>query len=421
MKTLVILGAGTAGTIMAHRLSRQRVLADWRVAVVDEQPDHYYQPGFLFLPFGLYSAKDVVKPRRRLLPRGVDYIQARVERIEPDHNRVHLSNGTVLPYDVLIIATGTQPVPEQVEGLTGPDWRRRIHEFYTFEGAQALAKALQHWSGGRLVVHVTELPIKCPVAPLEFAFLADWWLGTRGLRSKTELVYVTPLSGAFTKPIAARALGHLLERKAVRVVTDFATAHVDSQHHRVVSWDGREEPYDLLVTVPTNLGAAMIGASGLGDELNFVPTDKHTLQAKQHPNIFVTGDATDLPTSKAGSVVHFQAPVLTDNVVNFIQGRPLSARFDGHANCFVESGYGKAILLDFNYNLEPVPGRFPIPGLGPLRLLGESRLNHWGKLAFKWIYWNLLLPGRPIPFVAHQMSLAGKKIPAGTLTPQPAG
>lgn len=421
MKELLILGAGTAGTILANRMRRRLDVAQWRIRVVDEQPTHFYQPGFLFLPFGIYEPEDIVRPKRRFIPRGVEYLEARAERIEPDNNRVVLGDGRVLAYDILVLATGTQPVPAQVEGMPGDDWGRRVFEFYTFDGARRLTERLRQWQGGRLVVHVSEMPIKCPVAPLEFAFLADWWLQMQGLRDRTELVYVTPLSGAFTKPVAARVLGDLLERKRIQVVTDFAVARVDNERHRLVSWDDREVPYDLLVTVPPNFGAEVIERSGLGDEMNFVPTDRHTLQARGHENIFVLGDATDLPTSKAGSVAHFEAEVLTENLLAFARHQPLPARFDGHANCFVETGFHKAILLDFNYTLEPVPGRFPLPYLGPLRLLGESRLNHWGKMAFLWMYWHLLLPGRPIPWVHHQMSLAGKQIPAGTLKPETAG
>jgi len=421
MKELLIMGAGTAGTIMANKLRRRLPADTWRVRVVDEVAEHFYQPGFLFLPFGLYTERDVIRPKRRFLPRGVEFVQAAVERIEPERNRVRLASGVELPFDLLIIATGTRPVPEQVEGMADGDWRRRVHEFYTFEGAQALTAALRDWRGGRLVVHVSEMPIKCPVAPLEFAFLADWWLTEKGLRDKTELVYVTPLSGAFTKPIASQVLSGLLERKRIQVVSDFAVARVDNDRHALVSWDEREVPYDLLVTVPPNLGAAMIERSGLGDEMNYVPTDRHTLQARGHENIFVIGDATDVPTSKAGSVAHFEAEVLTKNVLARIRGEPLPERFDGHANCFIESGFGKGFLLDFNYRLEPVPGRFPFPKIGPLALLGESRLNHWGKLAFKWVYWHLLLRGWPIPFVDHQMSLAGKQIPAGALKAEAVG
>ncbi len=415
MKNLLILGAGTAGTMMANHLHKRVDRREWKITVVDQDPAHYYQPGFLFLPFGLYSEKDVVKPKRRFLPAGVNRVEERIDRIDVEANKVLLASGAALDYDVLIVATGTRPAPEQTEGMLGEDWRKRVFDFYTFEGAVALRDRLRDWKGGRLVVHVCEMPIKCPVAPLEFAFLADAWLEERGLRDKTELVYVTPLSGAFTKPVASKILDRLLAEKRIKVVPDFAIARVDNERHKIVSWDDKEVDYDLLVTVPPNMGDAAIERSGLGDELNYIPTDKQTLQSKAHANIFVIGDATDLPTSKAGSVAHFEAEVLTENILCYLKGEPLRAEFDGHANCFIESGRGKGFLLDFNYHLEPVPGKFPVPAFGPFALLGESRLNHLGKLAFKWVYWHLLLKGLPLPLVEHKMSLAGKEIPPGLL------
>jgi sulfide:quinone oxidoreductase len=411
MKTLLILGAGTAGTIMASTLRNKLPKGEWTITLVDRAPDHYYQPGYLFMPFGIYTENDVRRPMTRTVPRGIDYREADVDRVDAAANRVLLQDGTEVPYDVLIIATGVHPAPEQVEGMVNGDWRKNVHEFYTFEGAKALTERLKSWQGGRLVVHICEMPIKCPVAPLEFTFLADAWLQEKGLREKTEIVYVTPMSGAFTKPVASGILTRLLDEKRISVVHDFAIARVDAEKKSIVSWDEKEVPYDLLVTVPPNMGAEMIDRSGLGDELNYVPTDKHTLQCKAHANIFVIGDATDCPTSKAGSVAHFESEVLTENILHFIAGQPLRSRFDGHANCFIESGHGKAFLLDFNYDQEPVTGTFPLPALGPMRLLAESRLNHLGKMAFRWVYWNILLPGWPIPLVGHKMSLRGKNIP----------
>jgi sulfide:quinone oxidoreductase len=169
-------------------------------------------------------------------------------------------------------------------------------------------------------------------------------------------------------------------------------------------------PFDLLVTVPLNMGADFIARSGLGDELNYVPVDKHTLLAKGHDNIFAIGDATNIPASKAGSVAHFAVEVFVDNFLEHIAGRPMTNSFDGHANCFVEAGDGQALLIDFNYDTEPLPGTYPLPGVGPFRLLSSSAANHWGKLAFRWLYWHALLPGRPIPLPAH-MSMAGKRQP----------
>lgn len=412
MKKLLILGAGTAGTMMANHLGRSLDPAEWAVTIVDQHKTHYYQPGFLFIPFGTYAEKDVVRAKADFIPRGVRLVQAAAERIDRDKNEVVLKDGGRLAYDILIVATGARTAPEEIEGMTGPDWRNRVHDFYTLEGSLALAEKLKNWPGGRLLVHLSEMPIKCPVAPLEFTMLADSFFRERGIRDRVEISYVTPLSGAFTKQNCSRVLGHLLNDKGIRLEPDFAVARVDNDAHTLVSWDEKSLPYDLLVTVPTNRGDPVIGRSGLGDDLDFIPTHKHTLQSKAAANIFVIGDATDVPASKAGSVAHFEAEVLTDNIGRFIKGRELEQGFDGHANCFIESGNGRAFLIDFNYDIEPVEGAFPLPVVGPFKLLQESRLNHFGKLAFKWIYWNMLLKGRPLPGITTRMSRLGKKIPA---------
>ncbi len=410
MKKIVILGAGTAGTMMANHLAKKIDKKEWSILVIDQQRVHYYQPGFLFLPFDYYSEKDVKRDKLDFIPGGVEFIQEEVEAIEPDLNRVKLKKGQHLDYHVLIIATGARIVPEEIEGLVGDGWRSNIFDFYTIDGALALKEKFKNWPGGKLVVHFAEMPIKCPVAPLEFVFYADWFLTRKGIRQDVELIYVTPLSGAFTKKKSSKILGHMLEEKNINLVTDFDIERVDSKANQMVSYGDKKIDYDLLVTVPTNMGDEMIARSGLGDELNFVPTDKHTLQSKSHENIFVIGDATDLPSSKAGSVAHFQAECLTGNLLKFIRNQNLENGFDGHANCFIESGFNRGILIDFNYEVEPVEGSFPFPVIGPFRLLKETRLNHLGKLAFKWIYWNILLKGHPIPGITAKMSKWGKKI-----------
>jgi sulfide:quinone oxidoreductase len=243
------------------------------------------------------------------------------------------------------------------------------------------------------------------VAPLEFAFLADAYFRQRGMRDRVELVYATPLPDAFTKPIASKHLGTMLDERKIALETDFMVERIDGK--TLVSYDEREIPFDLLVTVPLNMGAEYVTRSGLGNELNHVPVDKHTLLSKAYPNIFALGDASDIPASKAGSVAHFSVDIFADNFVHHVRGEPMTDSFDGHANCFVESGAGKGLLIDFNYDTEPLPGKYPVPGVGPFSLLKETRLNHRGKLAFRWMYWNLLLPARPIPLPAH-MSMAGK-------------
>ncbi|MEZ4416714.1 MAG: FAD/NAD(P)-binding oxidoreductase [Gemmatimonadota bacterium] len=408
MKKIVILGAGTAGTMMSAKLRRALDPEEWTIQLVDQDNQHIYQPGLLFIPFGVYRPREIVKARARYVPAGVELVLAIIDRIAPDENRVYLEDGRVLDYDFLIIATGSRIVPGETEGLTGPGWGKKAFDFYTLEGATALADRLERFEGGRVVLNVVEMPIKCPVAPLEFLFLADWYFTKRGLRDKVEIVYATPLDGAFTKPKASERLGSMLQERGIKVEPLFNTGEVDIEQGVLKSWDEREIPFDLLVTIPTHMGSEAIGRSDLGNELDFVPTNRHTLQAEAATNIFVIGDATDLPSSKAGSVAHFQGEVLIENVLRAIEGRELLPHFDGHANCFIETGFGKAVLIDFNYETEPLPGRFPLPGLGPMTLLEESEMNHWGKMAFRWIYWNVLLKGAEMPFIGTQLSMAGK-------------
>ena len=410
MKKLLVLGAGTAGTMVANRLRRRLDRHEWTVTVVDRDDAHHYQPGYLFVPFGTYDRDDVVRSRHHFLADGIDLVLGEIDRVAPDHDEVRLADGRRLGYDQLVIATGTTPRPDQTPGMDGSEWRRSIFDFYTLEGAEALAGALRSFDHGRLVVHVTEMPIKCPVAPLEFTFLAESWLRGRGVRDRIEIVYVTPLDGAFTRPVAAAHLGGMLEERKIHLETDFLLESVDPERKVLVSYDEREVPFDLLVTVPLNLGADFVARSGLGDELGYVPVDEHTLLSVAHDNIFAIGDANDIPASKAGSVAHFAVEVFVGNFLQHVHGQPMTGSFDGHANCFVEAGDDKALLIDFNYDTEPLTGRYPLPYVGPLSLLRETRANHLGKLAFRHVYWNVLLRGRPLPLPAR-MSMAGKHVP----------
>ncbi len=405
---IVILGGGTGGTMTANRLRRRFDEDEAEIHVVDRDDRHVYQPGLVFVPFGLAQVDEIVRPRRRQLHGGIVFHEHPVEEVRLERDEVRLGDGMVLPYDVLVVATGAVLQPEETEGLMGPGWNERVFTFYEPDSAEALHRALERFDGGRLVVNLVDMPIKCPVAPLEFAFLADWYLRERGIRDRTELVYATPLDAAFTKPIAADHLAGLLDEKAIELVTEFNAGEVDGIGGTLGAYDGRELDFDLLVTVPLHGGAPYVGRSpGLGDALGFVPTDRGTLQSPARPNVFALGDATDIPTSKAGSVTHFEGEVLAENVAHFLAGRKLDACYDGHANCFVETGFHKALLIDFNYDTEPLPGHFPT-AFG-LPLLRESRLNHLGKLLFQWVYWHALLPGRELPGIGPAMPEAGKR------------
>ena len=411
MKHLLILGGGTAGTITANKLRKKLPKAEWDITVVDRDDKHDYQPGYLFIPFGIYQPDEVTKSRRKYLSDDIPLVYAEIDRVDAEAKTVSLVDGRVLPYDQLVIASGVTPRPDQTPGMDDEgSWYDTVFDFYTHAGATALAEKLKTWEGGRLVVSIVEMPIKCPVAPLEFTFLADSFFIEKGMRDKVEIVYVTPLDAAFTKPIAAKAFGTMLEDKGVRLEPEFMLERVDTETRALVSYDEREVPYDLLVTIPLNMGADFVARSGLGNELNLVPVDKQTLQSKKFDSIFVLGDANDIPASKAGSVAHFEIEGFVENFLEHIAGRDMTHKFDGHANCFIETGHGKAMLIDFNYDTEPMPGKYPVPGVGPMSLLKETKANHLGKLGFRWAYWNVLMPGRPMP-IAADLQMAGKKVP----------
>ena len=408
MKTLLILGAGTGGTMVANKMAHHLDTQEWRIIIVDRDENHYYQPGFLFIPFGIYSKNDVIKPKRNFLPHQVEVIFSDIDLIEPEKNSVRLTReNKVIKYDYLVVSTGSHIHPEETEGLVNGGWRKNIFDFYTIDGALALSRFLKFWKGGRMVLNVVEMPIKCPVAPLEFLFLADWFFTERGIRDKVEIVFATPLPGAFTKPRASAILGDMLETKGINLEAEYNIMEVDSSKNVIRSYDEREVEYDLLVTIPTNMGAEVIERSDMGDELNFIPVDKFTLQSPNWENVWVIGDAGNTPTSKAGSVAHFMLDVLIENLLRHMEGLEPQPKFDGHANCFIESGFEKGILIDFNYDVEPLPGKYPLPGFGPFSLLKESPVNHWGKMMFRWIYWNMMLKGEDMPFES-QMTMAGK-------------
>ncbi|HNL22750.1 MAG TPA: FAD/NAD(P)-binding oxidoreductase [Rhodocyclaceae bacterium] len=409
----MILGGGTGGTLTANRLRRHYKHADVHITVVDQDDHHIYQPGLLFIPFGLAHQQEIVRPRQHQLHKDIEFVQKGIDRVDMDRDTVVLEDGQELSYDVLVIATGATLALDETEGLTGPGWNEKVFTFYDLAGATGLEKALADFEGGELLVNVVDMPIKCPVAPLEFCFLADWYFTERGIRDKVNITYATPLDGAFTKPVASAKLKELLAEKGVNLVTEFNTGEVDGEGGKLVGYDGREVPFDLAVVIPLHGGAAYVGRSeGLGDDLNFVPTNKRTLQTLAKANVFAIGDATNVPASKAGSVTHFEGEVLVDNLIRFLDGKELEEGFDGHANCFIETGFGKALLIDFNYDTEPLPGHFPAAVGMPL--LKESRMNHLGKLMFQWVYWHALLQGRDIPGIGATMPESGKERPEVT-------
>ncbi len=407
MKNLVVLGYGAGGTMVATKLREKLEESEWKITVIDRDWQHHYQPGWLFIPFGIYTQEECVKPKLDFVLKGIDFVLDEVTNIDPVKKRIKTKKGHY-DYDWLVVATGCRIMPGEVEGMM-EGWRGDIQDYYTPDGAVALHKKWKYFKKGRIVLNIAEMPIKCPVAPLEFIFMADWFFTVNGVRKDIELEMVTPLSGAFTKPMASAALTKLCEEKNIKITPNFDIAEVNASAKIITSARGDEVNYDLLVAIPPNFGAQVIIDSEIGDPMGFIDTDNGTLKAKKYENIYVVGDATNVPTSKAGAVAHYESDIIVMNLIRELDGQEPLPEFDGHSTCFIVTGYEKASLIDFNYTVEPLPGKYPFPGLGPFTLLGESYVNYWGKMMFKWVYFNMMLKGKELP-LEPQMFMAGKML-----------
>ena len=414
MHKIVILGAGTGGTAIANKLRKILSRDKWEITVIDRDDNHVYQPGLLFVPFGLCTVNSLIRSRKKYLSSGINFVIDPIRRIDHENNRIETEGGR-FDYDWLIIGTGCRLAPEENQGLMD-EWGKNAFSFYTPETAAHLSNALANFNAGKLLMCVAELPFKCPVAPIEFTFLADSYFRRKGIRNRIELHLSTPFPQCMPNwPKGREVMVEAARHKGISMSTGFALQEVNREGKYVQSYAGEKTDYDLLVIIPTNAGDRVIADSGMDDGSTYVPTDKHTLKALNHKNIYVIGDATNVPTSKAGSVAHYEAEIITGNLLAEISGREPKPAYDGHSTCFIVSEIGKSYLVDFNYGTEPLFGQYPLPGIGPFSLLKETRMNWYGKLGFEWLYWNVLLPGRKM-FLPPTLTMAGKRqYPGGSI------
>ncbi len=384
MQNVLVLGGGVGGTLVANLISRkikkQIDAGEARVTVVDETGEHVYQPGFMYIAMGSEDPKSLRKPERRLLDGRVDLVVDEVTGIDEEAQQVALARGDKLDYDYLILATGSRILPETIE-----HFEQEAHHFYSEEAAGRLRKALDTFTGGKVVVGIASMPYKCPPAPLEVALLIEAELRERGLREKSEIHFCSPIARAFTIESVSEMVTPELEKKDVELHTFFNVETIDAERKVVQSLEGEELEYDLLVLVPPHKGAQVLMDSGFAPAPGgWLPTDPKTLNVGERPNVWALGDATNLPLSKAGSTAHFEAPVVAERVSALVQDRKPHAKesiYTGKVMCFFEVGDGKGTLLRFDYENPPKP---PKP----------SRLWHVGKLFFNKTYYRIVPKGR---------------------------
>jgi len=384
MQRILIVGGGVGGTLTANllvrRLGRRIKAGDVQVTVVDATGQHVYQPGFMYIAMGGERAERLERKERSLLDKRVQLVVGKVGRIDEAAQVVTLEDGLPLPYDYLVLASGSRIVPEAIEHFD-----TEAHHFYSAEAALELRHALDAFTGGRIVIGIAGMPYKCPPAPLEVAFLVESELRDRGLRDKSEIDFLSPIGRAFTIESVSDMATPILAEKGIRLNTFCNVETIDPERKVVQTLEGEDFPYDLLILVPPHRGQQFLIDSGLAPAPGgWLPTDRATLQVGGRPNVFALGDATDLPLSKAGSTAHFEAPVVAERITAAVEGREPQGKhadYEGKVMCFFEVGDGKGTLLQFDYDHPPKP---PKP----------NQLWHLGKIVFNKTYWHTVPKGR---------------------------
>ena len=396
MQRVVILGGGVGGTLTANLVARKlkaRIArGEAAVTVVDATGKHLYQPGYMYIAMGHERAKNLERPEKKLLDGNVELVVDTVVKVDTEAARVELASGGALHYDQLVIATGSRIVPEAIEHFD-----QEAHHFYTAAASAKLRKALDAFTGGKILIGIAGIPYKCPPAPLEVAFLVESELRERGLRDKTEIQFLSPINRAFTIESVSEMATPIFAEKGIDLQLLAGIDSIDAERKVVITDAMEEYPYDLLICVPPHKGAQVVTDSGLAPKSGWVPTDRYTLQVKKmagpgtkdedverYPNIFALGDATDLPLSKAGSTAHFEAPIVAERVAAAVLGRKPSGKhalYTGKVMCFFEVGDGKGTMLSFDYDNPPKPPR-------------PNQLWHLGKIIFNKTYWQTIPRGR---------------------------
>ncbi|MFX0171590.1 MAG: NAD(P)/FAD-dependent oxidoreductase [Candidatus Hodarchaeota archaeon] len=374
---VVILGGGTGGVVVANLLSRKAAkLAE--ITLVSKKDKVFYEPDLIFRVFDKKDLKKQFRPLRKVVNKRVKTLVDEITHVDPKTQTVSLKDGTDLSYDYLVIATGARYDLESV-----PGYSEGAHHFYNEDGALKLRDALASFEGGNVVTGVADLPYKCPIAPIEMTFMLYHYFKRKKMLEKVNIHYLSPLGGAFSIEQASEKFEKQFDKKNIELHSFFNTEEILPEKNKVLSLEGDEIDYDLLILVPPHRGATYIDDHELADEDGWIIVDKERLQSKVYPNIFAVGDTTDLPISKAGSTAHYQGKIAAKNIARLIKEGKLNAKYDGHAQCFVMTSQTSAMLLDFSYTRPP-------------RRIGyiSNRLYYYVKKYFARVFFRGVLSGR---------------------------
>lgn len=373
-KTILILGGGIGGHVAANVL-RKHISREHRVILIDRMREFVFSPSLLWAMVGERNVKQISRPLSLLQRRGIEVIQADVRKIDPAMRTVGFDERS-LEYDHLVISLGADLDPDTVPGL-----RDQAHLFYEPSGAERLWKAVQGFSGGRVVILIAATPFKCPAAPYEAAMLLSDYFKKRGLQGKVELSIYTP--EPLPMPVAGAMLGNavrqMVEERGIGFHPQMKVISVDANSRQVVFENGQRVSYDLLVAIPPHRAPLVVKDSGLLSEVGWVPVDARTLKTR-YDGVYAIGDVATImlpagkPLPKAGVFAHYEAEAVAKNIAAELEGSRAVHTFNGRGYCFLEMGAGRAGFASGNFYATPEPRiKFHQPGYH----------WHWGKLLFE--------------------------------------
>jgi sulfide:quinone oxidoreductase len=346
------------------------------VILIERERQHLFQPSLLWVAVGDRRPGQIQRPLDRLARRGVELVNATVEAIDPSR-RIVTAGGREHSGDAVIVALGAELAPESIPGLADGG-----HNLYTLSGASAILGALKSFRGGRVAVLTAAPAYKCPAAPYEAAMLVEAWLRSQGQRASTELDFYAAEPGPMgvAGPAVSAAVRQMVESRGIRYHPEHQVVNVDPGARILAFANGTTAGYDLLIYVPPHRAPPVVRHSGLAPEGGWVGVDRGTFETTV-PGVYAIGDVTTVPLAmgkplpKAGVFAHRQAEVVAANIAALWTGSGARRTFDGHGECFLETGNGRAGFGAGNFYAEPVP---------QIALKAPNRFWHWGKVVVEW-------------------------------------
>ncbi len=383
MKKIVVLGGGSAGAMFSNRMRKEFSEIELEITVIERRDIHIYQPALTLVTFGYEEIENIIRPINEVFFEGINLVTDEVTKVHPKDNKVSTAKSGDFNYDYLVIATGAKLnfEPDSIEGFKEAlDKEDKVHTFYEINRMPKLKEALKNFEGGTIACSVSEMPIKCPAAPMKFIMLAEDMMRHRGIRDKCKFIFTTTMPDVFARQPYAAKLNSIFKSRGIESTPNFAPSEIDHDKGIVKEYGGKQYNFDLLCIIPPHEGETAIEESeGVSDPAGWVTCDKNQMIHREFNNIYGIGDATDFPTSKTASGARIQAKVLTERLKDHLKGKEPTSTYDGEIICPMPTRYKRALFAQFNYEESISPAI-------------ESYANWVIKVhMLRPMYWNLML------------------------------